>query len=426
MNSEILSGASKRRDLNNPTQAKRSVGMKPHIGIYGRTNSGKSTLINKLTGQPIAIVSEQAGTTTDPVKKSIEIFGIGPVILIDTAGIDDTSALGKQRVEKTYQTLQEIDCAILVIADNQFGTPEEQLIQQFQELAVPFIIVNNKVDLTPVDISLSRYIAQATNSNPIAFSALRDTPQPIVEALKQAIPESAYKRTSMLGGLVQPNDVIVLVTPIDDEAPEGRLILPQVMAIRNALDNDCICVVLKETNLQQYFDTMPHPDLVVTDSQAFAMVGKIVPQEVPLTSFSILLARLRGDFENYLKGTPHLSELKDGDKILMLESCTHEISCGDIGRVKLPALIRKFTGKDIQFDYVAGLAPIPNIHQYAMAIQCGGCVATRKQLINRTNLAVQAGIPISNYGMAIAYMTGIFNRAVAVIAINNNTRYKKS
>ncbi|MCR5646597.1 MAG: [FeFe] hydrogenase H-cluster maturation GTPase HydF [Bacteroidales bacterium] len=397
--------------------------MKPHIGIYGRTNSGKSTLINKLTGQPIAIVSDQAGTTTDPVKKSIEIFGIGPVILIDTAGIDDTSALGKQRVEKTYQTLQEIDCAILVIADNQFGTPEEQLIQQFQELAVPFIIVNNKVDLTPVDISLSRYIAQATNSNPIAFSALRDTPQPIVEALKKAIPESAYKRTSMLGGLVQPNDVIVLVTPIDDEAPEGRLILPQVMAIRNALDNDCICVVLKETNLQQYFDTMPHPDLVVTDSQAFAMVGKIVPQEVPLTSFSILLARLRGDFENYLKGTPHLSELKDGDKILMLESCTHEISCGDIGRVKLPALIRKFTGKDIQFDYVAGLAPIPNIHQYAMAIQCGGCVATRKQLINRTNLAVQAGIPISNYGMAIAYMTGIFNRAVAVIAINNNTKY---
>ena len=215
----------------------------------------------------------------------------------------------------------------------------------------------------------------------------------------------------MLGGIVKPNDVVVLVTPIDDEAPEGRLILPQVMAIRNALDNDCICVVLKETNLQQYFDSMPWPNLVVTDSQAFALVSKIVPNDVPLTSFSILLARLRGDFENYLKGTPYLSQLKDGDRILVLESCTHEISCGDIGRVKLPALIRKFTGKDIQFDYVAGLAPINNIHDYAMAIQCGGCVATRKQLLNRTNLAVQAGIPISNYGMAIAYMTGVFNRS---------------
>ena len=375
--------------------------LKPHIGIYGRTNSGKSTLINKLTGQPIAIVSDQAGTTTDPVKKSIEIFGIGPVILIDTAGIDDTSKLGKQRVEKTYQTLKEIDCAILVIADNQFGEPETKLIEQFKDYDIPFVMVNN----------LFRGVFK---DDAINLNLLNDDPQPIVDALKQAIPESAYKKTSMLGGIVKPNEVVVLVTPIDDEAPEGRLILPQVMAIRNALDNDCICVVLKETNLQQYFDTMPWPDLVVTDSQAFAMVSKIVPSEVRLTSFSILLARLRGDFENYLKGTPHLSQLQDGDKILMLESCTHEISCGDIGRVKLPALIRKFTGKNILFDYVAGLAPISNIDQYAMAIQCGGCVATRKQLLNRTNLAVKAGIPISNYGMAIAYMTGVFNRATQI------------
>ena len=375
--------------------------LKPHIGIYGRTNSGKSTLINKLTGQPIAIVSDQAGTTTDPVKKSIEIFGIGPVILIDTAGIDDTSELGKQRVEKTHQTLKEIDCAILVIADNHFGEPETKLIEQFKDYDIPFIMVNN-------------LFKGVFKDDAINLNLLNDDPQPIVEALKKAIPESAYKKTSMLGGIVKPNEVVVLVTPIDDEAPEGRLILPQVMAIRNALDNDCICVVLKETNLQQYFNTMPWPDLVVTDSQAFAMVSKIVPQEVRLTSFSILLARLRGDFENYLKGTPHLSQLKDGDKILMLESCTHEISCGDIGRVKLPALIRKFTGKNILFDYVAGLAPISNIDQYAMAIQCGGCVATRKQLLNRTNLAVKASISISNYGMAIAYMTGVFNRATQI------------
>ena len=376
--------------------------LKPHIGIYGRTNSGKSSLINKLTGQNIAIVSDQAGTTTDPVKKSIEIFGIGPVVLIDTAGIDDTSELGKQRVEKTYQTLKEIDCAILVIADNQFGEPETKIIEQFKEYALPYVLVNNLFD-------------GVVKSDAINLNILNDDPQPIIEALKKAIPESAYKKASMLGGIVKPNDVVVLVTPIDDEAPEGRLILPQVMAIRNALDNDCICVVLKETNLQQYFDTMPCPSLVVTDSQAFAVVSKIVPEDVRLTSFSILLARLRGDFENYLKGTPHLAQLKDGDKILMLESCTHEISCGDIGRVKLPALIRKFTGKNIQFDYVAGLSPINDIHQYAMAIQCGGCVATRKQLFNRTNLAVQAGIPISNYGMAIAFMTGIFERATRIV-----------
>lgn len=375
--------------------------LNPHIGIYGRTNSGKSSIINKLTGQNIAIVSDQAGTTTDPVKKSIEIFGIGPVILIDTAGIDDTSELGKQRVEKTYQTLKEIDCAILVVADNHYGEPETQLIEKFKEYDVPFVMVNNLFE------GVSRNEA-------INLNVLKDDLQPVIDALKQAIPESAYKKTSMLGGIVKPNDVVVLVTPIDAEAPEGRLILPQVMAIRNALDNDCICVVLKETNLQQYFETMPHPNLVVTDSQAFTMVSKIVPEEVRLTSFSILLARLRGDFENYLKGTPHLAELKDGDKILMLESCTHEISCGDIGRVKLPSLIRKFTGKNIQFDYVAGLTPINNIEQYAMAIQCGGCVATRKQLFNRTNLAVKAGIPISNYGMAIAFMTGVFNRSIQI------------
>lgn len=377
--------------------------LKPHIGIYGRTNSGKSSLVNRLTGQQTAIVSAQAGTTTDPVKKSIEIFGIGPVILIDTAGIDDTSELGKKRIEKTYQTLKEIDCAILVIADSQYGEPEQALIEQFNEFALPYVIVNNLFD------GINR-------NDTININVLKDDPQTIIEALKRAIPESAYKKVSMLGDLIQPGDLVLLVTPIDAEAPEGRLILPQVMAIRDVLDNDCICTVLKETNLQQYFDSnMPRPALVVTDSQAFAMVNKIVPEEVRLTSFSILLARLRGDFENYLKGTPHLAELKDGDKILMLESCTHEISCGDIGRVKLPNLIRKFTGKNIQFDYVAGLSPINHIEQYAMAIQCGGCVATRKQLFNRTNLAVKAGIPISNYGMAIAFMTGIFERATRVV-----------
>lgn len=384
--------------------------LKPHIGIFGRMNNGKSSIINNLTGQQMAIVSEQAGTTTDPVKKSIEIFGIGPVVLIDTAGIDDMSGLGKQRVEKTYLTIKEIDCAILVITDNDFGKPERELIDEFRKHETPFIIVHNKSDISKLSESHKQAIENEFSTKILEFSALNDDAKVLQEALKNAIPESAYKKTSLLGGIIKPGQTIVLVTPIDDEAPEGRMILPQVMAIRDVLDNDCICVVLKETALKQYFDNNPKPALVVTDSQVFALVNKIVPQDVQLTSFSIILARLRGDFENYLKGTPHLSNLKDGDKILMLESCTHEISCGDIGRVKLPNLIRKFSGKKIEFTYLSGLTPIEDIRQYAMAIQCGGCMATRKQLINRTNMAVENDIPISNYGMAIAYMNGIFDR----------------
>lgn len=390
--------------------------LKPHIGIFGRMNNGKSSIINKLTGQKMAIVSEQAGTTTDPVKKSIEIFGIGPVILIDTAGIDDMSELGKQRVEKTYQTLKEIDCAILVIAGEEFAEPEKAIINEFKKHEIPFIIVHNKSDISKLPENHKKAIENEYSTRILEFSALNDVAKMLQEALKNAIPESAYKKTSLLGGIIKPGQTIVLVTPIDDEAPEGRMILPQVMAIRDVLDNDCICVVLKETALKQYFDNNPKPALVVTDSQVFALVNKIVPQDVQLTSFSIILARLRGDFENYLKGTPHLSNLKDGDKILMLESCTHEISCGDIGRVKLPNLIRKFTGKNIEFTYLSGLTPIENIRQYAMAIQCGGCMATRKQLINRTNMAVENGIPISNYGMAIAYMNGIFERVTSAVS----------
>lgn len=390
--------------------------LKPHIGIFGRMNNGKSSIINKLTGQPLSIVSDHAGTTTDPVRKAVEIFGIGPVVLIDTAGIDDMSELGKQRVEKTYQTIKEIDCAILVIARNVFGEPERKLIEEFKRHETPFIVVHNKSDIEKLEKHVFKALLEEYNVNTIDFSALQDESIAIVEALKHAIPESAFHRPSLLGGIIKPGQTIVLVTPIDDEAPEGRMILPQVMAIRDVLDNDCICVVLKETALQQYFDNNPKPALVVTDSQVFGLVNKIVPQDVQLTSFSIVLARLRGDFENYLKGTPALSNLKDGDKILMLESCTHEISCGDIGRVKLPNLIRKFTGKNVEFTYLSGLTPIENIGQYAIAIQCGGCVATRKQLINRTNQAVEHGIPITNYGMAIAYMNGIFERVTGVFS----------
>ena len=387
--------------------------LKPHIGIFGRRNSGKSSLINRLTGQQIAIVSDTAGTTTDPVKKSIEIFGVGPCVLIDTAGVDDVGELGKQRVDKTMKVLEEIDCAILVITGNQFGEPEQQLISRMKALVVPFFMVHNKADEEPLLAVIKAVIEQKCNVEVLDFSVIRnDDIAPIVELLKKTIPESAYQKVSLLGGVIRPNEVVVLVCPVDSEAPEGRLILPQVMAIRDVLDNECICVVLKETKLQQYLDTMPRPALIVTDSQVFGFVSKIVPEEIPLTSFSIVMARLRGDFNNYVKGTPYLSQLKDGDTVLLLESCTHHSTCEDIGRVKLPRLIRQFTGKDIQFEYVAGLASIPQVNKYAMAIQCGGCMSTRKQLLNRTNLFVNQGIPISNYGMALAYMNGIFNRVM--------------
>ena len=387
--------------------------LKPHIGVFGRRNCGKSSLVNLLTGQNIAIVSDTAGTTTDPVKKSIEIFGIGPCVLIDTAGIDDVGELGQQRVEKTMKVLEEIDCAILVITENNFGEPEKQLIARMKELVVPFFIVHNKADQNPLIAVLKATIEQNYNVKVLDFSVIKNKDvAPIVELLKKTIPESAYQKVSLLGGIVKPNELVVLVCPVDSEAPEGRLILPQVMAIRDVLDNECICVVLKETHLQQYLDTLPKPALIVTDSQVFGFVSKIVPADIPLTSFSIVMARLRGDFDNYVKGTPHLSQLKDGDTVLLLESCTHHSTCDDIGRVKLPRMILKFTGKDIKFEYVAGLSPIPDVSHYAMAIQCGGCMSTRKQLLNRTNLFVNQGIPISNYGMALAYMNGIFERVM--------------
>ncbi len=387
--------------------------LKPHIGIFGRRNCGKSSLINLLTGQDIAIVSDTAGTTTDPVKKSIEIFGVGPCVLIDTAGIDDVGELGQQRVEKTMKVLEEIDCAVLVITENNFGDPEKRLIARMKELAVPFFVVHNKSDQESLLAVVKAMIEQNYDTKVLNYSVVKDVDiAPLIELLKQTIPESAYQKASLLGGIIQSNEVVVLVCPVDSEAPEGRLILPQVMAIRDVLDNECICVVLKETHLQQYLDAMPKPALVVTDSQVFGYVSKIVPPDIPLTSFSIVMARLRGDFDNYVKGTPYLSRLKDGDKVLLLESCTHHSTCEDIGRVKLPRMILNYTGKDITFEYVAGLSPIANPEKYAMAIQCGGCMSTRKQLLNRTNLFVNQGIPISNYGMALAYMNGIFDRVM--------------
>jgi len=389
--------------------------IKPHIGIFGRRNKGKSSFINVLVGQEVSIVSEQAGTTTDPVRKSIEIFGIGPVIMVDTAGIDDTGELGEKRIKKTLQILNTIDCAVLIIAENQFGPYEVQLISEFTQHEVPFIIVHNKSDLQPLTADKREEIAYYANCDILDFSAR--TPknlEAVIASLKKAIPESSYVSRSLLGDIISERDYVVLVTPIDSEAPEGRMILPEQMAIRDVLDNHAICIVVRETELEHFLKTSGiRPGLVVTDSQAFGVVKHIVPEDIPLTSFSIVFSRMKGDFDAYIKGAEKISKLQDGDKVMIMESCTHHVSCEDIGRTKLPAWLEKFTNKKLNFTIISGMTDVPeNLNDYALMIQCGGCMFTRKQILNRLKPFTDNEVSITNYGMAIAYMNGIFTRAL--------------
>ncbi len=389
---------------------------KPHIGIYGRRNNGKSSLINCLAGQEIAIVSEQAGTTTDPVKKSFEITGFGPVILVDTAGIDDSGELGQKRIERTLRTLDHIDLAILVIAENQWSDYEEDLIARFREQDLPFIILHNKTDLIQTDPELRNRIRELTGTFPTDFSTVdKRNYEEVIRMIKDTIPEHSWKNPSLLGDLIKQGDIVVLITPIDVEAPAGRLILPQVQAIRDIIDNDAVAIVVKEKEVDAFLKkTGIKPALAITDSQVFVKADASIPGDIPLTSFSIMLARFKGDFENYLKGTPKISGLKDGDRVLLLESCTHHVACDDIGRTKIPRWIKNFTGKNIEFDAVAGLDALPrSVTDYSLVIQCGGCMITRKQLYNRLKPAVRSGVPVTNYGMAIAYVQGIYDRAIA-------------
>ena len=391
--------------------------LKPHIGIFGRRNYGKSTLINVITGQNIAIVSDTAGTTTDPVKKTMEIKGVGPVVWIDTAGVDDEGDLGLLRIQKTNEVLRHVDLALIVFSANTFGKPEEDLINACTEIKIPFILVYSKTDIFPPTDNMIEKIEKHYSTTILKVSQHNSDAQNILlDAIRSALPETAYTPKSLLGDVINTGDTIVLVTPIDSSAPEGRMILPQVQTIRDILDNECIAIVCKETHLEQQLKQMATPPaLVVTDSQVFKYVSNIVPTNIPLTSFSIVLAHAKGLFYEYIEGTPTLDSLYDGDSILMLESCTHKASCEDIGRVKLPNLIRKYSGKEITFDHVSGLTNLGKpITNYRMVIQCGGCVVTPKQLANRLQVALNEGIPVSNYGLAIAYMTGIFDRAIQV------------
>lgn len=398
---------------------------KPHIGIFGRRNNGKSSIINALSEQELAIVSDVAGTTTDPVKKSMEIHGVGPVVLIDTAGIDDVGELGEKRVAKTMETLKVVDLAIIVITGNVFAEPERKLIDELNNYEIPFFVVHNKSDNEVLSNHIKNLIENAYSTKVVDFSCQEKlNKNELLLTINKFIPESAYQSKSLIGNLLSFGDNVLLITSADIEAPEGRMILPQIQVIRDILDNDCIITILKEKELDSFYKIMsPKPKLVITDSQVFNKVDASIPKEVPLTSFSIILAKHKGDFKNYLKGTPFLSKLKDGDKILILESCSQHVSCNDIGRTKIPLWLSNFNGRNLEFDVVVGPNKLPeDINQYSMIIQCDGCTLTRKQIINRLKPAIEAGIPISNYGMSIAYIQGVYERAISpFVKIENNS-----
>jgi len=387
---------------------------KRYIILCGRRNVGKSSLINAFTGQETAIVSEAAGTTTDPVRKAYEIPGFAPVVFIDTAGIDDDGELGEKRQRKTLEAIPQADIALLVFTDNRFGEEERRLASLFQKYAIPFLLLHNKSDQTPLTSRLKEELEKKYRTAVIDFSALHgQQPEVIIRAIKNLMPSS--QPGSLLEGLVCKNDTVILVAPMDSEAPTGRLILPQVQTLRELLDRHCIGITVQPEELAALLQVpAPAPRLVITDSQVFGQVAKTVPPHIPLTSFSILLARQKGDFQKFMEGTSRIPRLQDGDRVLMLESCSHHVSCEDIGRVKIPALLQKRTGRKLNFDCVAGLSAIPRpLTDYALVIQCGGCMITSRQLQTRLRPAIETGIPVSNYGMTLAWLQGIFERATA-------------
>lgn len=394
------------------------------IAIFGRRNVGKSSLINLLIGQNIAIVSDIPGTTTDPVRKRTEISEIGIVSLIDTAGIDDVGEIGSKRVGKSLEILKQTDFAILLISNNLFESFEVDLINQFDEYSIPYLLIHNKNDLVPLQSNTIEHIRKIYQNEVIEFSTLNEAKKDyLIKAIKELIEQNREKQIGIFDNLVKPNDLVLLITPIDESAPKGRLILPQNQSIRKLLDESCITVVIKDNELDAFLSLGIEPHLVVTDSKVFDYVADRLPPHISLTSFSILFARQKGDFEKYIAGTHYLSQLKDNDQILILESCTHHSSCDDIGRVKIPSLLRKLSGKELKFDIISGLSELPkNVSKYNLVVQCGGCMVTRKQLLNRLKPFIEANIPITNYGMTLAYVNGIFERAIEPLISTNRVK----
>lgn len=375
-----------------------------HIGIFGRCNAGKSTLLNFIVGEESAIVAPERGTTTDVVRKGFEILNFAPVMLIDTAGIDDTSEVGKRRVERTLETIYQIDLALLLFRE--WGEAEEELRERFKKASLPYLLVHNRVE--GEELFCESEFLDSNGSHFVEVDAKRGDKSEhtlLIEAIKSSLPKSAYAPISMFGERVGEGDLVLLVCPIDEAAPRGRLILPQVQALRELLDKNAVGVVVQPEQIESFLELGVEPKLVVTDSQVFEEVGQLVPEHIELTSFSILLAAAKGDYEVYLEGLKAVDQLREGDKVLIAENCSHQVSCEDIGRVKIPRWLEERSGVALEFEIVSGLQPLPdNLNQFALVVQCGGCMVTRSQLQNRIRRAVEVAVPITNYGMLIKHL----------------------
>lgn len=392
--------------------------MRLHIGIFGKTNVGKSSLLNRITNQDVSIVSNIAGTTTDVVEKTMELLPIGPVNFLDTAGINDSTALSSERIEKTMKIINRTDVAIVVCDYNGIDDYERNLIEKFNELKIPFMIFINKTDEKYPSDSIIEDLKNYTKH--ILLSSVK-TDDLIVfkikELLVKLLPEDFVNSPKIVGDLIPQGSTVILVIPIDKEAPKGRIILPQVQTLRDLLDNNCVSVVVKESELKSAIDNLKFaPSLVVTDSQAFKNVSEIVPENIPLTSFSILFARLKGDLNAFSQGAKSIEKLQDGDRVLILESCTHHAIEDDIGRVKIPNLLRKKTGKNLIIDNIAG-HDFPDISKYKLIIHCGACMTNRREVLSRILLASENNVPITNYGICISYCLGILSRALKIFEV---------
>lgn len=392
--------------------------MRLHIGIFGKTNVGKSSLLNRITSQNISIVSEIAGTTTDVVEKSMELLPVGPVTFLDTAGINDETALGEKRLEKTMSVINRTDVAVIVCDFQGIDDYEKELIKKIEELKIPYLVVVNKVDEKPLSDEKFDEILKVVQDDKRILKTSVKTDKDIVfrfkDALVKLLPEDFVNSPKIAGDLVPQKSTVILVIPIDKEAPKGRIILPQVQTLRDLLDSDCLTYVVKETELKDALDNLKTPpSLVVTDSQAFKQVSEIVPENIPLTSFSILFARLKGDLQAFIDGARAIENLKDGDRVLILESCTHHAIEDDIGRVKIPRWLKQKTGKKLVIENFAG-HDFPDISGYALVIHCGACMTNRREVLSRILIAQEKNIPITNYGIVISYCLGILPRAVKI------------
>ena len=386
-----------------------------HISFFGKRNAGKSSVINAVTGQDLAIVSSVMGTTTDPVYKSMELLPLGPVVVIDTPGIDDEGELGALRVRKSYQVLNKTDIAILVV-DSTTGKGEEEfaLLHKFHEKHIPYLVVYNKIDLLSVE-EIKNLAMSVRAGEVLASAADGMNIQELKEKIATLKPEDTHQYP-LIQDLIEPLDLVIMVVPIDKAAPKGRLILPQQQTIRDILERGALSLVVRDTELKSTLDHFLAqgvcPKLVVTDSQAFARVSKDVPENITLTSFSILFARYKGELETQLKGVAALSSIEDGDHILIAEGCTHHRQCGDIGTCKMPEWIRNYTGKEPVFEFTSGTEFPDDVSSYKMVVHCGGCMLNEREMKYRIACCQDQGVPITNYGILIAQVTGILKRSL--------------